>query len=112
MSQIKNFEDLKLERIRLEALAVLHRQELRSEISLLKDQFKPFSILARWLSGTHENLKTPIAEGAKVGIDLLVRDNLLSKSNWLIRSIVPFVLKNIVNIIGRNKRHSPAESQD
>jgi hypothetical protein len=104
MSQIKNFEDLKLERKRLEILTASKTQELRTEIALLKEQFKPFSMLARWLGGVQRVSNHPIVAGANVGIDLLVRDKLLSKSNWFIRSVVPFALKNIVSLFDRIKK--------
>jgi hypothetical protein len=105
MNQIKNFEDVKLERTRLELLAVAHRAELRNEIASLKDQFKPFSILAGWLGGFQNQMnKNPLAvAGASAGIDLLVRDKLLSKSNWIVRSLVPLVLKNVVSFFGKKK---------
>ncbi len=105
MSQIKNFDDLKLERTRLESLAIVHRTELRNEIASLKEQFKPFSILAGWLGGfQHQINKNPLAvAGASAGIDLLVRDKLLSKSNWIIRSLVPLALKNIIGFISKKK---------
>jgi len=100
MTKISNYTELVAERIRLETELQNQKAALKTEMKLVKEKFEPFidlisvlGIFKRKDSGTSSLLKT----GLSIGIDLLVRDNLLSKANWASRIILPAILKVFSN---------------
>jgi hypothetical protein len=52
----------------------------------------------KWFSSIQQSSNSLVNAGASAGIDVLVRDKILSKSNWLVRTTVPFILKQISNL--------------
>jgi hypothetical protein len=111
MKKIKNLDDLKLERFRLETLVIEQKQLLRSEVITLKKQINPFSFVEKWKDGLQHKLSDlPLGTvGVNQGVDLIVRDKILHKSNWMVRMVVPFLLKNAINFFA--KRRKLAESK-
>ncbi len=100
MTRISNYTELRAERIRLEGELRNQKAILKSEIQSVKEKFEPVGDIISFLgifkkkeAGTQSLLKT----GVSLGIDLLVRDKLLSKAGWIVRAVLPFVLKGISN---------------
>ncbi len=97
---ISNYTELVAERVRLQS--EIHNQKLilKTEIKSFKEKFDPifdfisfFKIFKQNESRASSLLKT----GLSVGIDFLVRDNLLSKAGWVSRTIFPAILKVVSN---------------
>ncbi len=100
MTQISNYTELRAERIRLEGELRKQKAILKSEIRSVKEKLEPVGDVISFLgifkkkeTGTQSLLKT----GVSLGIDLLVRDKLLSKAGWIMRAVLPLVLKGISN---------------
>lgn len=111
--KIRTFEDLVSERMRLESTFTTQKNELRKELKEIKEMFNPFTRLIKWSGGIQKMLfPSSIASvGANAGIDVLVRDKILSKSNWIVRTVVPFILKRFSNLfLGSDKKNNSIES--
>jgi hypothetical protein len=94
---INTYDDLVRERERLKDLLKVQRTQIQRDFNDLKDEFKPVihvsSTLGKLLS--REDGKDPVvAAGTNIGIDLLTT-TLFSKSNFLLRLILPAILKNL-----------------
>jgi hypothetical protein len=99
MSKIKTYNDLLAEQKRLEAHLEIQKEIIQSEMAIIKGKFEPFIKIASWLGiakskGAGNSL---LKMGAEAGIDFLIGQNLLSKSNWLAKLIIPFILKRFTN---------------
>jgi len=57
------------------------------------------------VKGKHGEKSSLLQTGLSMGIDLLVRDNLLSKAGWAARIVLPAVLKGFSKLF-LNKRSS------
>ncbi len=100
---IKNYKDLRLEKKRLEQKLAIQKIELKSDFEALKESLRPVSILKDML-GIGDGSVGPLAgAGINAGIDMVVRNNVLAKAGFVIRSIVPLVLKTAVNLFSRNR---------
>ena len=100
MTRISNYKELVAERVRLEEDLQNQKSNLKAELNLIKAKLEPFGDLISLLGifkkkdvGTSSLLKT----GVSMGIDLLVRDNILAKAGWMVRTLLPVVLKGISN---------------
>lgn len=100
MSKINNYEDLVLERKKAEADLVYYKSVISQEVAVLKHKMEPITNVVSFLSpsknGTPStNTNTLIQAGTNLGIELFVRQKLLSKSGWLTKLVVPFLLKKV-----------------
>jgi len=95
MSRINNYDELVLERRRLEADLIHYKSIISSEIDQIKHKVEPITDVVSFFSPSKngpQNNKLWQA-GANLGIELLVRQNFLSKAGWLTKLVVPFLLK-------------------
>lgn len=100
MTKISNYTELVAERIRLEEELKKHKLFFKGEINEVKEKLEPIRNVMSFLgilksknvsAGPSSILKT----GLSMGIDLLVRDNLLSKAGWITRAVLPVIIKGI-----------------
>ncbi|HUQ65932.1 MAG TPA: hypothetical protein VM101_07245 [Flavitalea sp.] len=97
MSQtIKTYTDLCEERDRVKNLLVLQRQKIKVDWQELKDEFIPvqnaFGVVGKMTSADKSN---PIVNaGLKLASDLLLKNFVLAKADWVTKLAVPFVVKN------------------
>lgn len=103
MNKINTYAELVAERKRVEAIIAEQKLIILQGINEVKEKFEPFLYLLPVLNifkkkeSNHPILKNV----ASLGIDLLVGQNLLAKSGWLARLLVPVFLKSIsAKIIG------------
>ena len=111
MTRINNYSELVTERVRLQEALRNQKAVLKTELNSIKATLEPvgdvlslFGMFKRKDSGTSSLLKTGVA----IGIDLLVRDKLLSKASWVTRAVLPVVLKGISNLFIK-KKTTPAK---
>ena len=95
MSRINNYDELVAERKKIEHRISEQKLVINQGLQELKEKLEPFLNLLPILNIFK---KKPANNSilkfiASFGIDLLVGQKLLSKSNWLIRLLVPTVLK-------------------
>ncbi len=95
MNKINTYEDLVLERQKAEARIATQKLIILENIEEVKEQLKPFLYLLPVLNiFKREEKGSSLLKGvASVGIDLLVGQNLMAKSNWFARLVVPMLLK-------------------
>ena len=97
MSKINNYEELILEKKRLEADLVHYKSMISAEIDTIKHKMEPITDVVSFFSPSKngpQNNKL-LQAGANLGIDLLVRQKFLSKAGWLTKLVVPFLLKKV-----------------
>lgn len=104
MRSINNYEELVAERKKVEAKILVQKSVINEGINDLKEKFEPFTYILPALKIFSKSGNNSFLKGAaSVGIDLLVGQNLLSKSNWLTRLVVPLFLKKFSSkVIGGN----------
>lgn len=97
MNKINNYEDLVLERKRLESDLAHYKSIIASEFEEIKHKVEPITDVVSFFTPA----KNPPANnrllqaGANLGIELLVRQKLLSKAGWLTKLVLPFILKKV-----------------
>ena len=98
MKKISNYADLVAERVRLEEKLVERKASFRREVDELKAKVAPVTSALRFMGIFKRKPDQSLLKfGADVGIELLVRNRLLAKSNWITRMIVPFLLKGVTS---------------
>lgn len=107
MSKIKNYEDLLSEEHRLQGILrdreILIRQDLMSFKENLEPVKKVYDQVHKVF--TRDNRVPVFNIGLEMGIDLLLKRFLLARANWLIKTFVPYLVKNYSShIIGEEKR--------
>lgn len=107
--QIRNYEDLEKEKMRLMEVLKGHEELIKIDIAGVKEGLKPFGKAANMVHkmATRDNTAPALNFGLEMGIDLLVRKVLLAKAGWFAKIIVPFLVKNYSShIIGEEKREA------
>lgn len=110
MSRINNYTELVIERKRVERTIAEEKRILNEGFHDLKEKLEPFLYLLPVLNvfKKKESNNSFLKFAASLGIDLLVGQKLLAKSNWLSRIIIPMVLKGVSALaIGG---HTPKEN--
>jgi len=108
MTTISSYKDLVAERTRLEVELRNQKLAFKAEIEELKSKLEPITDTISMLGlvkGKHGEKSSLLQTGLSMGIDLLVRDNLLSKAGWAARIVLPAVLKGFSKLF-LNKRSS------
>lgn len=107
MNKISNYTELMAEQRLIEARIAEQKAILNKGISALKDKVEPFLYLLPILNiFKKKDSNTSLLKFAtSAGIDLLVGQKLLSKSNWLMRLIVPMLVKTFSSkaIVGQGE---------
>ncbi len=94
--QINSYKELLEEKARLNALLIQQELQIKEDWQSLKEQLKP----AVMVGATLKRLFTRKAgtSATQLGINLLadglVKKVLLSKTGWLTRWVIPFLIKN------------------
>jgi hypothetical protein len=113
MTKINNYEELVAERIRLQNELQKQKSFFKAEINEVKTKLEPIgdviSFLGIFRGKNTASRPSLLKTGVSMGIDLLVRDK-LSKANWVIRALIPAVLKGISNQIIKKKMPSAIPS--
>ena len=94
MTKISNYNELLAERHRLEALIRDHKATIAIEVGVIKEKLHPLLSLVSFLSVFQRKPNQSLLQfGADVGVELLLRQKLLAKSNWITRLVLPFLAK-------------------
>jgi hypothetical protein len=97
MSKINNYEELVLERKKLETQLAHYRLVIDGEVQEIKQKLEPIAKVVSFFSPSKnpsQNNKL-LQAGTNLGIELLVRQKLLSKAGWLTKLVLPFILKKV-----------------
>jgi hypothetical protein len=107
MSKIRTYDDLLQEEQRLQQ--VLKRNEIliRQDLESLKENLEPVKKVydqAHKLF-TRDNRVPIFNMGLEMGIDVLLRRYILARTGWIVKTFVPYIVKNYAShIIGEEKR--------
>lgn len=95
-SRINTYEDLRLEKRRLEALLKAQKELIRHDIDELKEEFAPMQKAVHFVSKlSTRDASNPILTGlSDMVIDLVVKKGLLARAGWLTRIAIPYLTKN------------------
>lgn len=95
-SRISTYEDLRLEKRRLEALLKAQKELVRHDIDELKEEFAPIQKAVQFVSKlSTRDASNPILTGlSDMVIDLVVKKGLLARAGWLTRIAIPYLTKN------------------
>ena len=97
MNKINNYEELVLERKKLESDLLHYKSIITGEVDVLKHKMEPIVDVVSFFSPSKnpsQNNKL-LQAGTNIGIELLVRQKLLSKAGWFTKLVLPFILKKI-----------------
>lgn len=98
MSKINNYEELILEKRRLESELLHYKAIINSEITDIKHKMEPITDMVSFLSPSSSPVQPKsrlLQAGTNLGIELLVRQKLLSKAGWFTKLVVPYILKKV-----------------
>lgn len=103
---IRTYDDLVEEKQRLQALLKWQKEELHEDIRELGEELKPIrsalSVAGKLF--TRDNNNWVLNTGVNTLIDVVVKKMLLSKTGWITKLVVPFILKNYSShVIADNK---------
>lgn len=104
--QIKTYKDLLEEKGRLENLLNQQQQIVRDDLKQLGEELKPVKSALDTAGKffTRDNHNLLLNAGANTLIDVLIKRVLLSKTGWITRLVVPFLVKNYSSHIISEKK--------
>jgi hypothetical protein len=93
---IKTYEDLIIERDRLQALLIIQRQRVMADWNEVKIELEPvnsaFGVISKL---AHSDKTNPLLNmGLKFASDIFLKNFVFAKAGWITRLAVPFVMKN------------------
>lgn len=107
MSKIRTYDDLLQEEKRLQQVLKGQERLIREDIMSMKENLEPVKKVYDQVHKvfTRDN-RVPIFNlGLEMSIDLLLRRFLLARAGWVVKTFVPYLVKNYSShIIGEEKR--------
>lgn len=104
--QIKTYKDLLEEKERLENLLKSQKQIVRDDMKHLGEHLEPvksaFTTASKFFTRDNHNLI--LNASANTLIDIFIKRFLLSKTGWITRLVVPFLVKNYSSHIISEKK--------
>jgi hypothetical protein len=99
MNKIENYSDLLVEKKRLESLLIIQKEIVQNDILMLRKEIQPTIDLLQFMSKLTTKGRTNgfVTAGVDIIGDFLLKNILLAKSGWLVRLVIPFLVKNYSN---------------
>ena len=100
--QINSYKELMEEKARLNALLVTQELQIKEDWQSIKEELKPAMLVGatlRKLFTRHAGL-TAATLGINMLADGLVKKVILRKAGWLLRLVVPLLIKNYASHVG------------
>jgi len=104
MTKIKNMADLQVERMRLRSEIIMQEEQLKEDFVWVKEELEPGRIIGRLFGLVGNKKEGLIKQGAKFTFESIIRKVFLSRSNWLIRLVVPMIVGNFSSELLSNKK--------
>lgn len=113
MIRINNYEELIVERRRVESEIAEKRLILKAGLQDAKEKLAPFMYLLPILTifKKKESNHSLLNAATSVGIDLFVGQK-LAKAGWFTRLLVPMVLKGVSSLIMKTKKVKVTEDSE
>ncbi|PZR27094.1 MAG: hypothetical protein DI535_11815 [Citrobacter freundii] len=94
---IRTYDDLLNEKARLKELLQAQKQLIRADVEEIKLEFQPvknaIGVIGKFT--TRDKSNPLLTTATETVIDLVVRKLILSRSGWLTKMVVPFLMKNV-----------------
>lgn len=99
MSNITSYQDLLIEKQRLTLLLYERKIQLTTEFEQIKTKLRPLAGILDFAEKiTTKDRNNPLINmGIEVGVNLLLKKVLLRNAGWIIKIIMPFVVKNFLS---------------
>ena len=94
---VTSYDDLVKERERLKELLKIQKAQISKDLGEIREEFTPVVLASEMfgkLLNREDGKDALVATGTNLTIDLLV-NKLFAKSNFLVRLILPVILKNL-----------------
>lgn len=101
---IHSYNDLVLEKERLQLLLDAQKDLVKLDIAGLKNGLKPATTALSFVGNFTKKAKTNPLLGIAVSLstDLLMRTFFLKRAGWAVKTVMPFVIKRVTNKIVSN----------
>ena len=94
---IRTYNDLLAEKERLKVLLQAQKAVIRQDVEEIKAELQPVkNAISMVVKFTTSDKSNPLLTGAtETIIDLVVKRMILSRTGWLTKLVVPFLMKNV-----------------
>jgi hypothetical protein len=95
-NQIRSYDDLLKERQRLENLLQAQKEVIFYDVGEIKERLQPVKSIVEFIGKitTKDRSNLLLNLGSDIAINAIVKKFILSKAGWVVRTVVPFFLKN------------------
>lgn len=96
---ISSYEDLLSEKERLKEILKIQKVQINKDLDEIREEFRPMVVASEMfgkLVKREDGKDALVTTGTNITIDLLI-SKLFSKSNFLIRLLLPVILKNLTS---------------
>jgi hypothetical protein len=96
---ISSYEDLLAEKERLKEILKIQKVQITKDLDEIREEFRPVVIASEMfgkLARREDGKDTLMTTGTNITIDLLI-SKLFAKSNFLVRLLLPVILKNFTS---------------
>lgn len=99
MNSITTYDDLLAEKHRLKFLLSQYETEIKTEIEEIKVKLRPLGEVIDFAEKiTTKDKSNPLLnKGIEVGINFLLRKVLLRNAGWIVKMIMPVLLRNFIS---------------
>lgn len=104
MSRISNYEELVLEKQRLQQQLTIQKMELNSEIRALKEQWEPLTRIMGKVGGLFKKDDDASPSLLKTGVDLITKQSPLGKASWIAKLLVPVVAGTVSSFVKKKMK--------
>ena len=96
INQITNYKELLQEKARLKALLTKQEVLIKEDWQVIKEDLRPYTNAAATIRNffTRKATVSAMQLGVNIFADGFVKKVLLGKTGWIVRTIVPFFIKN------------------
>ncbi|OQP46955.1 hypothetical protein A4H97_05390 [Niastella yeongjuensis] len=96
INQITNYKELLQEKARLKGLLAEQELQIKEDWQVIKEDLKPYTNAAATIRNffTRKATVSAMQLGVNIFADGFVKKVLLGNTGWLIRTVVPFFIKN------------------
>lgn len=108
MTKPITYEDLLREREQLEILLIQKKNQIRLDLANIKEELRPANQAISFLGKMFKKDKSNplLSSSVNILIDLVVKRFLLGNAGWVVKFVVPKILKNYTTHLFSRKKNS------
>jgi hypothetical protein len=94
--KIKSLDDLRRERVRLKIEISETEQKIKDDFEWINEELKPIKKISKGISNLFNAKENSlVGDTVGAGLGLLVNKLLLKRSSWIMKLIIPIILRNV-----------------